>query len=229
MQATSLTTGSRMLPFKSPSALGPTAQASDSVGDEFLATKSDDIRLIPANLVVKASIVPGPLRSTSPQLVEAQSLGEQVAAAAVPGLGQLSAAKSSGDKAEILALFDQWNAALQTRDPEKMLELYAPDAILLPTLSNKVRHNHAEIKDYFEHFLPKGPKGTLDESNVRIFGDVAINSGVYTFSFDSADAVQARYTYVYRKLDGEWKIVEHHSSAMPEKKNLATLVRDHLP
>ena len=42
---------------------------------------------------------------------------------------------------------------------------------------NQVRHNHAEIEDYFVHFLAKGPQGVINESNVRIFGDIAINSG----------------------------------------------------
>jgi len=47
---------------------------------------------------------------------------------------------------EIGALFDQWNEALQTRDPDKVTSLYADDAVLLPTLSNSVRHNHTEIR-----------------------------------------------------------------------------------
>ena len=117
---------------------------------------------------------------------------------------------------DILSLFEQWNNALQTGEPKNVAALYAEDAILLPTVSNKVRHNHAEIEDYFVHFLAKGPQGKIDEANVRIFGELAINSGVYTFTFKDGAVVQARFTYVY-KQDGEgWKIIEHHSSAMPE-------------
>lgn len=117
---------------------------------------------------------------------------------------------------EILSLFDQWNAALQTGEPKKATELYDHNAILLPTVSNKVRHNHEEIEDYFVHFLAKGPQGEIDEANVRIFGDLAINSGVYTFTFKDGSVVQARFTYVYRRNGDQWKIIEHHSSAMPE-------------
>ena len=118
--------------------------------------------------------------------------------------------------AEVLALFEQWNNALQTGEPKKVAALYASDAILLPTVSNQVRHNHAEIEDYFVTFLAKEPKGTIDEANLRVLGDIAINSGVYTFSLAGGVSVQARYTFVYRNIDGQWLIIEHHSSAMPE-------------
>lgn len=116
----------------------------------------------------------------------------------------------------ITALFDQWNQALNTRDPKQVVACYAEDAILLPTVSNQVRHNHAEIEDYFVAFCAKGPQGVIDEANTRLIGDIAINSGVYTFSFDDGSQVQARYSFVYRLMNGEWKIIEHHSSAMPE-------------
>ena len=58
---------------------------------------------------------------------------------------------------EITALFDEWNNALQTRDPGQVANPYASNAILLPTMSNWVRHTHEEIKDYFAHFLEKNP------------------------------------------------------------------------
>ena len=117
---------------------------------------------------------------------------------------------------DITALFEQWNQALQTGDPKKVVVLYAENATLLPTVSNQVRHNHAEIEDYFVSFLAKGPQGQLEEQNIRIFDDLAINSGTYLFSFKDGAQVMARYTYVYQNIDGQWKIIEHHSSAMPE-------------
>ena len=50
---------------------------------------------------------------------------------------------------EITALFDEWNSTLQAGDPKKVTALYETNGILLPTVSNKVRHNHEEIEDYF--------------------------------------------------------------------------------
>ena len=98
-----------------------------------------------------------------------------------------------------------------------MTALYAENAILLPTVSNRVRHNHAEIRDYFVSFLAKQPQGVIDEANVRFLADdLVINSGVYTFTFGNGDQVSARFTYLYRHVDNEWRIIEHHSSAMPE-------------
>lgn len=133
----------------------------------------------------------------------------------------LSAASTS--KADIEELFLQWNASLHTCDPKAVTENYAEDAILIPTLSNNVRHNHAEIEDYFEHFLLKKPVGKIDEDNIRIYGDIAINSGLYTFDIvndqGKHEKVLARFTFVYHKVDGKWLIVEHHSSMLPEKIN----------
>lgn len=119
---------------------------------------------------------------------------------------------------DIQTLFDTWNAALQTGNPDVVTELYAEDAVLLPTVSNKVRHNHDEIRDYFVAFLARKPVGVIDESNTRLLADgLASNSGVYTFTFgDDGSQVTARFTYVYRKTIEGWKIIEHHSSAMPE-------------
>ncbi|MDA9798527.1 SgcJ/EcaC family oxidoreductase [Luminiphilus sp.] len=119
--------------------------------------------------------------------------------------------------ADVLGLFDQWNTALSTLNPDTVTELYADNAVLLPTVSNQVRHNHEEIKDYFVGFLQKSPQGVVDEFNVNILSDThATNSGVYTFTFGDGSKVSARFSYLYVASDDGWKILQHHSSAMPE-------------
>ncbi len=118
---------------------------------------------------------------------------------------------------DVVALFDRWNAALATLNPDAVTTLYAEDAVLLPTVSNQVRHNHTEIRDYFVGFLQKSPQGVIDESNVCILSDThATNSGVYTFTFGDGSSVTARFSYLYVATADGWKILQHHSSAMPE-------------
>ncbi|NEB00514.1 SgcJ/EcaC family oxidoreductase [Streptomyces sp. SID13726] len=126
-------------------------------------------------------------------------------------------------KKQIAHLFDNWNAALQTGDPKKVANLYAKDAVLLPTVSNKIRTNHAQIVDYFEHFLQNKPVGKKVTTIVNVLdSNSAIDTGVYKFTLTDPKTgdkrvVEARYTYEYEKQkNGQWKIVNHHSSAMPE-------------
>ncbi|MEH0545790.1 SgcJ/EcaC family oxidoreductase [Streptomyces sp. B21-105] len=129
---------------------------------------------------------------------------------------------SKPGKKQIAALFDGWNAALQTHDPDVVADRYAKDAVLLPTLSNKVRTDRAGIVDYMEHFLEKKPVGKKVETHINILdSNSAVDSGVYRFTLtDPAtgkkSVVEARYTYEYEKRGGKWLIVNHHSSAMPE-------------
>jgi uncharacterized protein (TIGR02246 family) len=121
-------------------------------------------------------------------------------------------------KSEISDQFLMWNRAVQSGDPDSVVAWYAPDAILLPTVSAKVRHNHDEIRDYFVRFLSKKPRGRIIEQNIRRYDSIAINSGLYTFSLEEdgirAD-VAARFTFVYQKREDGWLIVEHHSSILP--------------
>lgn len=117
--------------------------------------------------------------------------------------------------------FDIWNAALQTGDANKVAALYCePGGVLIPTVSDIIRTDRSEIADYFVHFLELKPNGVIDKAYIRVLGpDTGINSGLYTFHVikegKPAD-VHARYTFVYQKQQGNWCIIEHHSSVMPE-------------
>jgi uncharacterized protein (TIGR02246 family) len=124
-------------------------------------------------------------------------------------------------KSEIAGLFDEWNTALQSGDAEAVAGRYAPDGVLLPTASSQIRTNHDEIVDYFEHFQENDPVGEKTETIVTVLDDnTAIDAGTYVFSLTDPETgevreVGARYTYAYEKIDGEWLIVNHHSSATP--------------
>ncbi len=138
-------------------------------------------------------------------------------APAVPG----PAVETCGtiDEAGVHELFDEWNAALQTLDPEQVAERYAPGSILLPTLSGKPRITPEDKIDYFEHFLENKPSGEIDDDVISIGCDFAIDTGNYTFTFGATGKkVPARFTFVYQwdEQDGEWLIASHHSSLLPE-------------
>lgn len=122
-----------------------------------------------------------------------------------------------GTKARIAAQFTDWNAALATMDPDVVADRYAPKAVLLPTLSNQVRDTRAEIVDYFTHFLARHPAGQILESHVDVLSqNSAVDAGIYRFTFADNSTVDARYTFVYERVDGRWLIVNHHSSMLPE-------------
>lgn len=128
---------------------------------------------------------------------------------------------TDADEREIAALFDRWNTALASGNPQEVAALYADDGVLQPTVSNWMRVGQDEIAHYFESFLKKKPQGVINAREIKMLDDdSAMDAGIYTFTLHDdqggSKQVQARYTYVYEKQDGEWKISLHHSSAMPE-------------
>lgn len=120
-------------------------------------------------------------------------------------------------KSEIAALFDRWNASLRSGDPKKVVANYAPESILLPTVSNRARFTVAEKEDYFMHFLQRRPQGYIDDRIIDVDCNSATDAGLYTFRFADGASVKARYSFTYKKIDGQWLITSHHSSGMPEK------------
>lgn len=116
------------------------------------------------------------------------------------------------ENAEILILIDEWSAALQSGEAANVVELYADDAILVPTLASALCHGQEEIFAYFEGVVASRPRVVIDEANIRVVGEVAVNSGLYTLTMADASVVPARFTFVYQRLAGGWRIVAHHSS-----------------
>lgn len=120
-------------------------------------------------------------------------------------------------KFEVRRLFNLWNDALKTGDPDIVTQRYGKDGVLLPTLSDIPRTNYAGIKDYFVHFLEKKPVGKILEGEIYIGNNWAQDAGIYEFTFEDGSTVKARYSFVYAFEDGQWVISHHHSSLMPQE------------
>jgi uncharacterized protein (TIGR02246 family) len=121
----------------------------------------------------------------------------------------------------IEAQFKRFNDTWQTHDPDKVTALFLPDAVLLATVSNKPRTTHAEIRDYFDHFLLSRPIAKIDTSTVRVGCNTASRLGTWTIALTDPKThkktdVHARYSFLYKFERGQWRIKHLHSSLMPE-------------
>ncbi|MEO8158947.1 MAG: DUF4440 domain-containing protein [Betaproteobacteria bacterium] len=142
------------------------------------------------------------------------------AAAALLLLAQSAFAQDAAQQeisAHVSAATAEWIATFNTRDAARISALYAPDAILWGTVSKTIRTKPEEILEYFKESSLKRPnlRMELGEYHVRLYGDIAINSGYYA-SHDPIDGqdviVPMRFTFTYRREGDRWVIVNHHSS-----------------
>ena len=119
--------------------------------------------------------------------------------------------------AQVAAATAEWISTFNTRDPARISALYAPDAILWGTVSRTIRTKPEEILEYFRESATRRPdlRMFLGEHHVRIYGDIAINSGYYT-SRNPVDGqevvIPMRFTFTYRRQGDRWMIINHHSS-----------------
>lgn len=97
----------------------------------------------------------------------------------------------------------------QTGDPHKVVANYAPQSVLLATVSSRPRITPEDKEDYFHHFLEDRPSGRIDFRTIQI--------GCTTAFAKTGAQVRARYTYTYKWDGRQWLITSHHSSAIPEK------------
>lgn len=108
-----------------------------------------------------------------------------------------------------------WVEAFNTREPGRLVPLYAEDALLHGTSQARLYVGRAQIAEYF--------RGTstviLDEHHVMTLApDCVLVVGKYEFRrMQGAQPVvtPARFTFVLRQADGAWHVLHHHSSADP--------------
>ncbi len=120
--------------------------------------------------------------------------------------------------------FKAWNDALKAKDYEKATALYsASDLSFLPTVSPDFIRDQPSTERYFQDFVKRLPDGEITSDNVQYLSDDAyLHTGMYTFMTgpdENRTPVSARFTYMWRKIDDQWKIIHHHSSLVPGSGN----------
>jgi uncharacterized protein (TIGR02246 family) len=128
---------------------------------------------------------------------------------------------AAGDLEDVTAAARQWAETIGRHDPDAMLRLYDEDAVLHGTRSPVIRRGHAAIREYFAQAaqVPGLSMRFQEPMAIRIYGDIAVNTGNYSVTLTengTPRTIPLRYSFVYRKQGDQWKIVDHHSSAIPE-------------
>jgi len=123
----------------------------------------------------------------------------------------LVASAFAGPREDVAGATMKWGETLGQNDP---------DAVLWGTLSPTVREDRAALRDYFVTAFKVLPnlKVAFGEQLIRVYGNTAVNTGYYTFSFvkdGESKTLPARYSFTFVKDGQNWMIVDHHSSAMP--------------
>ena len=161
--------------------------------------------------------------AVKPLFLLAAAAGALVAAPAAaqsgaPGKNQRCAPVTT---AAVERQFDLFNQAWATKNPDRVAALFAPDAVLLATVSNRPRTTPAAVRDYFVSFLKNSPVGRIDTSTIRLGCNTASRVGTWTVALTDPKTggktdVKARYSFIYKYQGGRWWIDHLHSSKMPE-------------
>ncbi|HXV64634.1 MAG TPA: nuclear transport factor 2 family protein [Vicinamibacteria bacterium] len=124
--------------------------------------------------------------------------------------------QSSDDKAELVRLEEVWNTAHLERDASTLERLWADEfTVTVPRMPVMPR---AEAVGVARSNRIKFSKYETSEVAVQIFGNAAVVRGRMRRTRSRGDQLVEddwRFTKVYVKREGSWKVVAFHASDSP--------------
>ncbi|MGH9354839.1 MAG: nuclear transport factor 2 family protein [Terriglobia bacterium] len=132
---------------------------------------------------------------------------------------QMSAARGAGETAqqEILKLQDQWDQALVRKDVRFIQHLY--DDNIAYTNTQGTMLTKPQLIDLYESGVLTFYRMNHEDVKVRVFGDTAVLTGRSTSTMAYKGRVShgpRRFTSVFVKENGQWRLVAHHVSLIPK-------------
>jgi hypothetical protein len=114
-----------------------------------------------------------------------------------------------------------WMQAVNDGDIEALLALYSPQAVLIPTFSNRLLSNPKVIREYFEKLVSREELSIALHEKTLIMQAVSDElhalCGIYCWRFaidGELLSFEARFSYMLN-LALPQPIIHHHSSQIP--------------
>jgi len=122
----------------------------------------------------------------------------------------------SADSSVITSRSDAWDAALNAKDVDALVELYTSDARILPP-NGKMKSGGAAVRAEFGAMIDAGLSGELTSVETVVAGDIGYNVGTYTFRAGDDLADVGKFIETWRRdEDGQWRISNDiYNSDMP--------------
>src|ERR1700739_4751852 len=125
----------------------------------------------------------------------------------------------AGPKEDAYAAVEQWANAFNASDVDKVVASYAPDALLLGTVSPILASNPDEFRKYFASLPTSKTQVKIgDYSAMVVSNEAVLFVGFYEFSRmrdGQLVATPARFSMLAVKRGDRWLLGHHHSSARP--------------
>lgn len=137
----------------------------------------------------------------------------------------LAAAVAPASAADVSATIIAMERAALDRsdkgDVQGFLEISAPDVVYQDPALEAPLIGLPALTAYYAKFPAEEPShGVMSNANVQVLGDVAVLSFHYVSRAGTAKEIVWNCTEVYRKTDGNWRIVNTHWSLtkpLPQK------------
>jgi uncharacterized protein (TIGR02246 family) len=135
----------------------------------------------------------------------------------------------AGPAEDVGSVINQWATAFNANDVDSLVDLYAPDAILVGTAGSSLFEGRDAVHNYFAKLANSGDTVSVDTSKVIVLHDeVAYVTGFYTFGgvrHGRPSTTKAGFSMVLVKRGSKWLIAHHHSSRRSAPSSPAAPVR----
>jgi len=110
------------------------------------------------------------------------------------------------DPSVISSRSEAWEAALNAKDIDALVELYTTDARVLPP-NRKMSSGHDAVRAEFGAMIDAGLGGELTSIEAMVSGDLGYNVGIYTLRAGDDVVDTGKYMETWRRGDdGQWRM-----------------------